>query len=171
MKRREAARVWLAALALAVMVTGCAPAPAASTTAAPAAGVTASAKPQGMPTPTMQAKKPTKEEEIQKIKPEELKALIDGKADLVVVDNQPKGAYDQGHVPGAINFPWAMEITDVSGLPKDKLLVLYCACQHEEDSTFVAMQLITKFGFEKVMLLDGGWNRWVELNLPVEKGK
>lgn len=169
MKRRKALYVWLATLALAVIVAACAPAPAASPTAT-LAGPAATAKPQGMPTPTMQAKKPTKEEEIQKIKPEELKALIDGKADLVVVDNQPKGAYEQGHVPGAINFPWAAEITDVSALPKDKLLVLYCACQHEEDSTFVAMQLITKFGFEKVMLLDGGWNRWVELNLPVEKG-
>jgi rhodanese-related sulfurtransferase len=158
---------------LIIVVAACTPAPTPAPTAtAPApAGSTAVPEPQGLPTPTLQAKAPKSEEDLQKIPPEELLALIEGEADLVVVDNQPKGAYDLGHVPGAINFPWAMEIKDPGDLPKDKLLVLYCACQHEEDSTFIAMELINKFGYDKVMLLDGGWLKWTELELPVEEGE
>ncbi len=61
-----------------------------------------------------------------------------------------------------------MEIKSPGNLPKDKLLILYCGCAHEEDSSDVAMQLI-KFDYKKIMLLEGGWLRWVELGYPVEK--
>ncbi|MBC7223632.1 MAG: rhodanese-like domain-containing protein [Anaerolineae bacterium] len=114
-------------------------------------------------------KTPSSYEEIQRISPEELKALIKSGADIVVVDNQPEGAYKMGHIPGAINFPWAMEIPQPTNLPKDKLLVLYCACTHEEDAGDVAMQLITKYGYKNILLLQGGWLRWMELGYPVEK--
>jgi rhodanese-related sulfurtransferase len=110
-------------------------------------------------------------EEIQRISPEELKALLESGADIVVVDNQPEGAYEMGHIPGAVNFPWAMDIEGPGDLPQDRLLVLYCACMHEEDAGDVGMQLITKWGYDKVMLLEGGWLRWVELEYPVEEGE
>jgi rhodanese-related sulfurtransferase len=107
-------------------------------------------------------------QEVKSIKPEELKKLIESKADIVVVDNQPKGAYDMEHIPGAVNFPWAMQIKGPVNLPRNKLLILYCACSHEEDSTDVANQLM-EFGYHNVKLLEGGWLRWVELGYPIEK--
>jgi rhodanese-related sulfurtransferase len=110
-------------------------------------------------------------EEIPRIKPEELKKLIDTKADIVVVDNQPKLAYDMEHIPGAVNLPWAQEIRGPVNLPRDKVLVLYCACEHEEDSTHVANQLVKKYGYKNVKLLEGGWLKWVKLAFPAEKGK
>jgi rhodanese-related sulfurtransferase len=94
--------------------------------------------------------------------------LIESKADIVVVDNQPKGAYDMEHIPGAVNFPWAMQIKLPINLPRNKMLILYCACSHEEDSTDVANQLM-EFGYHNVKLLEGGWLRWVELGYPIEK--
>jgi rhodanese-related sulfurtransferase len=107
-------------------------------------------------------------QEVKSIKPEELKKLIESKADIVVVDNQPKGAYDMEHIPGAVNFPWAMQIKGPVNLPRNKLLILYCACAHEEDSTDVANQLI-EFGYNNIKVLEGGWLRWVELGYPIEK--
>jgi rhodanese-related sulfurtransferase len=107
-------------------------------------------------------------QEVKSIKPEELKRLMENKADIVVVDNQPKGAYDMEHIPGAVNFPWAMQIKGPVNLPRNKLLILYCACSHEEDSTDVANQLM-EFGYHNVKLLEGGWLRWVELGYPIEK--
>lgn len=110
--------------------------------------------------------------DIPLVKPEELKKMIDeGRADIVVVDNQPKGAYDMGHIPGAVNFPWATEIRSSGNLPRDKLLILYCACAHEEDATDVANQLIEKFEYEykNIKLLEGGWIQWVKLGYPSEK--
>ena len=109
-------------------------------------------------------------QEIDRIKPEELKKMIDSKADIVVVDNQPKAAYEIEHIPGAINFPWATQIKGPVNLPRDKVLILYCACDHEEDSTHVAKQLVNNFGYKNIKLLDGGWLRWMGLGYPVAKG-
>jgi len=108
-------------------------------------------------------------QEVQSIKPEELKKLIESKADILVVDNQPKGAYDMEHIPGAVNFPWAMQIKVPVNLPRNKMLILYCACSHEEDSTDVAEKLMREFGYNNIKVLEGGWLRWVELGYPTEK--
>jgi 3-mercaptopyruvate sulfurtransferase SseA len=128
-------------------------------------------------TPTLVAAAPKSADDIQVISPQLLKALIEGGADIVVVDVQPKSGYDFGHIKGAINLPWAMTIEedDIWQLSQVKLLVLYCACPPDEkasntDSGAIAIQLITKFDFQKIALLEGGWNRWVQLGYPVEKG-
>jgi rhodanese-related sulfurtransferase len=110
--------------------------------------------------------------EVSQIKPDELKAMIGSKkTDFVVVDVQPKGAYDLGHVKGAINFPWSSDITGPGKLPKNKMLILYCDCAHEEDSIDTAKQLTTKFGYTKVKTLEGGWSGWQKLGYPIEKSK
>ena len=54
-------------------------------------------------------------------------------------------------------------------LPRDKTLVFYCACTHEEDSTDMAGQLAKKLGYRNIVLLAGGWLRWQELGYPAEK--
>jgi 3-mercaptopyruvate sulfurtransferase SseA len=110
--------------------------------------------------------------DIPLVKPEELKKMIDeGRADIIVVDNQPKGAYDMGHIPGAVNLPWETEIKGSMNFPRNKMLVLYCACTHEEDATDVANQLIEKFGYQNIKLIEGGWLQWFKLGYPVEKSK
>jgi rhodanese-related sulfurtransferase len=111
--------------------------------------------------------------DVQHVAPDELKKMIENKADIVVLDVQPKGAYDIGHVKGAINFPWAQELKGPVKLPKNKTLVFYCDCAHEEDSTSTAIQLIEKWGYSasKIRVLTGGWSGWVKLGYPVEKGK
>ena len=109
---------------------------------------------------------------VPQIKPDELKKLIEsGDQSIVIVDVQPKGAYDMGHVKGAINFPWAPTLKSNGDLPKDKTLILYCDCAHEEDSTDVATQLKENYGYMNIKLLDGGWSKWREGGYPMEKNK
>jgi rhodanese-related sulfurtransferase len=128
--------------------------------------------------------------EIQQIKPEELKKLIESNdPNILVVDVQPKGAYDLGHIKGAINFPWAPDIKSPGNLPKNKALILYCDCAHEEDSSDfakgltnqfgacasdddssdVAEQLMRKFSYKNIKILEGGWSTWQQLGYPVDK--
>ena len=110
--------------------------------------------------------------DVQQIKPDDLKSMIEKKqAGFVVVDVQPKSAYELGHVKGAINFPWDSDIKNPGRLPKNKMLILYCDCSHEEDSTDTAQQLMTKFGYTDVRILEGGWSGWQKLGYPVETGK
>ena len=110
--------------------------------------------------------------ELQRISAEELKKLIESKSNILVVDVQPKAAYEVGHIKGAINFPWAKEISGPVKLPRNKVLVIYCDCTHEEDSTDVATQLIEKFGYDSnsIKVLTGGWSGWVKLGYVTEKG-
>jgi len=106
------------------------------------------------------------------ISPEELKHLIESKAaDIVIVDVQPKGAYEIGHIKGAFNFPWTTDIKSPNNLHRNKELILYCDCTHEEDSIDTANQLMSKFGYTNIKVLEGGWSRWRNLGYPVEKGK
>jgi len=108
-------------------------------------------------------------EEIQRITPEDLKKLIESKADIVIVDNQPKEAYDMEHIPTAVNFPWVAKIKGPVNLPGNKLLIFYCACDHEEDSTDLANRLMNELGYNNIKVLEGGWLRWVKLGFPIEK--
>jgi rhodanese-related sulfurtransferase len=112
-------------------------------------------------------------EEVSRIKPEELKKMIENKADILVVDTQPKSAYEMGRIKGAINFSWAMEIKGPVKLPRNKLLILYCDCGQEEDSMDVARQLIERFEYRNsnLKVLEGGWSRWLKLDYPIEKGE
>lgn len=108
--------------------------------------------------------------EFQQIKPDELKKMIESKkTDFLIVDAQPQGVYNTGHVKGAINFPWAPEIGNPKNLPKNKMLIIYCDCAHEEDATDTATQLMEKWGYTNLRLLEGGWSKWQELGYPVEK--
>jgi len=107
--------------------------------------------------------------DMPQIAPDELKKLIESNdSSIVIVDVQPKGAYDMGHVKGAINFPWAPDIKSPGRLPRDKTLILYCDCGEEEDSIDTAQQL-SKFGYTKIKLLKGGWGKWQQLGYPIEK--
>ena len=109
-------------------------------------------------------------EELDHVKPQALKQMIEsGDKSILVVDVQPKGVYDLGHIKGAINFPWEQNLKSDGELPKDKTLVLYCDCGHEEDSLDTAAQLKDKWGFTKIKVLEGGWSKWQELGYPVEK--
>ena len=128
--------------------------------------------------------------EVQQIKAEELKKLIENNdPNILVVDTQPEGAYNLGHIKGATNFPWTMDIKSPGNLPKDKTLILYCDCGHEEgfndvtkhltgnvsfctaddDSTDVAEQLMSKFSYKSIKILEGGWSKWQQLGYPVDK--
>jgi len=104
------------------------------------------------------------------IAPEALKKSIEsGDKSILIVDVQPKGAYDIGHIKGAINFPWASDLKNAGDLPKDKTLILYCDCSHEEDSLDVATQLNEKWGYTNIKILEGGWSNWLKLEYPMEK--
>ncbi len=109
-------------------------------------------------------------QEVRHITPEALKELIEkGDDTILIVDTQPKAAYKMGHIKGAINFPWAPEIKSPADLPRDRILVLYCDCTHEEDSIDMAKQLLRNWEYVYIRVLRGGWSQWQKLGYPIEK--
>ena len=53
------------------------------------------------------------------------KMLENGEA--VVYDTRSKGDYDTGHIKGALSLPLSEVESRTGELPKDKLIVFYCA--------------------------------------------
>ncbi|HVB86409.1 MAG TPA: rhodanese-like domain-containing protein [Candidatus Dormibacteraeota bacterium] len=101
------------------------------------------------------------------IKPAEvLKMMKDKDKSFLLVDTQPAMAYAQSHVPGAFNYPFQERLTPPIPLPRDKTLILYCPCTHDEDSISMAKKL-AEFGYYNVKILEGGWYKWEALKYPV----
>ena len=95
--------------------------------------------------------------------PQDLKKDIDEHAkDVVIVDTAAPPIYEDEHIPGAVNLPYAKNISAPAELSREKTLVLYCACKDDEDSRDVAQQL-SLIGYRKVKVLKGGWFKWLEL--------
>ena len=68
-----------------------------------------------------------KKVETAKIKPAELKALIDSKsADVMIVDVRDESEFKEGHIPSAINIPVETFALKSETLPKEKRIIVYC---------------------------------------------
>jgi len=104
---------------------------------------------------------------IEFIAPADVKQMIENKAQtFVLVDTQPDEAYQAAHIPGAVSFPWVDHIKPPINLARNKTLILYCPCNHDEDSIDMTKKL-RQFGYLNTKVLEGGWYKWVELKYPV----
>ena len=102
------------------------------------------------------------------IAPEDLKKSIDEHSPgIVIVDTAAPPVWEDEHIPGAVNLPYSTKITAPVPLPRDKMLVIYCACKDHEDSTDVARQL-SLLGYRNVKVLKGGWFKWLDLKYKTE---
>ncbi|MFZ0786829.1 MAG: rhodanese-like domain-containing protein [Candidatus Acidiferrales bacterium] len=96
-----------------------------------------------------------------------LKMMQDKDTSFVLVDTQPEEAFADGHIPGAINYPWVPQVKPPISLPRDKMLIFYCPCNHDEDSIDMYKKL-AEFGYLNTKILEGGWYKWVALKYPVD---
>jgi len=102
------------------------------------------------------------------ITPEELKKSIDKRSPgIVIVDTAAPPVWEEEHIPGAVNLPYSKNISAPVPLPRDKMLVIYCACKDHEDSTDVARQL-SLLSYHNVKVLKGGWFQWLALKYKTE---
>jgi rhodanese-related sulfurtransferase len=116
--------------------------------------------------------------QIPRIKAEDLKKMIETKADMVIVDVRDNGSYEAGHIKGAINIYYDPTADPMDrqmmllALPMEKLIVTYCDCTDDASSAKIADELY-KLGYErdKLKALSGGSLRWVELKYPMEPTK
>lgn len=94
--------------------------------------------------------------------PEELRRLMkEGSEDIVIVDTAAELIYEDERIPGAVNYPWVHELALPVPLPRDKTLVIYCACNDHEDSVDMAKKL-SQVGYLDVKVLEGGWFEWLD---------
>ncbi len=90
-----------------------------------------------------------------------------------------------GHIPGAVNVPWAKAVNEDGsfksydelvnlygslGVQPDKEAVAYCRIGERSSHTWFVLKYL--LGFEKVRNYDGSWTEWGNLmEAPIEKGE
>ncbi len=109
---------------------------------------------------------------IARITPEELKEKMDAGEDILVVDLRHSLDFDANPetIPGALHVDAAEfeEASDV--IPRDREIVLFCACPNEVTAARLALLLRSK-GITRIRPLSGGYEGWRSRGFPLSQGK
>jgi 3-mercaptopyruvate sulfurtransferase SseA len=88
---------------------------------------------------------------------------------ILAIDVRDPHAFDNGHIPGALNVSFVdVEIMANRLLKEPKPIVAYCACKDEMTAARVAIQLM-RVGVKNIRVLIGGWDGWTAGGGKVER--
>ncbi len=109
---------------------------------------------------------------IARISPEELKEKIDSGEDVLIVDLRHSIEFDANPqtIPGALHVDAAEleEAADV--IPRDREIVLFCACPNEVTAARLALLLRSK-GITRIRPLSGGYEGWRSRGFPMGEAR
>ena len=105
---------------------------------------------------------------VKSITPTQLTLLVN-REDATVIDIRPDADFKKGHITGARHLTTEQINTQaMAGLENKKDAPIIVVCQAGMSAQSVATTL-TKQGFTKVSVLQGGMNSWTGANLPLVK--
>jgi membrane protein DedA with SNARE-associated domain/rhodanese-related sulfurtransferase len=97
---------------------------------------------------------------VPRIHIEELKALIDGGHDPVIIDARGVTARSlEQAIPGALVYGDCEPAMLMASLDKDRHIVVYCSCPNDVSAAQVAKEFIAN-GFHRARPLQGGLDAW-----------
>jgi len=148
-------------VAVSVLIFGCTKPSSAENRAAASPMAAANSANHGL-----QAQNP--EEKVRRINAEEAKKLVlDNKA--IIIDVRGTDAFKASHIKGSLDVPLnKLQTGDFTGIPKDKMIIAYCTCGHEQTSSRAAV-LLEKAGYKEPAALLGGLHAWETAGGAVEK--
>lgn len=85
-----------------------------------------------------------------------------------VIDLRDVAAFQDGHITGSINVPYARLAQGMDKIKKYKDSPLILVCAMGQQSTQV-MHKLRKQGFSKLYVLGGGLSAWKRVGLPLKK--
>lgn len=104
-----------------------------------------------------------------RVGPAEAWALVGRGRDPVFLDtrNPYHRAKSDWQIPGSLRI-WRGELEERIGeVPRNRPVVIYCACHYEHSSTRAAL-VLEEYDFTELYILVGGIKSWQEAGLPLE---
>lgn len=103
-----------------------------------------------------------------RISVEDLYGLMQSGAAPIIIDvrSPTARALEPRYIPGAIHVPLENVGQHLGHLPRDRDIILYCACPSEASAARVAKMLMSH-GFKKVRPLYGGLDAWIGAGFAV----
>ena len=100
---------------------------------------------------------------------DEIKARLDARAPITLVEALPQKHFDAGHLPGALNIPHdEVRSKAPEMLPdKDAFIVVYCASAACPNSR-IATETLHRMGYSNAYEYAEGKQHWLESNYPLE---
>jgi len=122
-------------------------------------------KPSGPP-PVVQEMVAKARTAIKVVPAADVKAMIDKKENLILLDVRDAGEYSAGYLPGAINISrGTLEFNVFSKIP-DQNARIYVYCKTKARST-LATKTLYDLGYKNAMLVDISFEDWVKAGYPV----
>jgi len=109
---------------------------------------------------------------IARITPEELKGKIDAGEEVIIVDLRHALEFEAQPetIPGALHMD-AAELEEASGaIPRDREIVLFCACPNEVTAARLAL-LLRSHGITRIRPLAEGYEGWRRRGFPLSVAK
>lgn len=100
------------------------------------------------------------------VTPQEAKALIESRTDLLLVDVRSPDEFRSGSLPGARLIPFWDFAKGRYDLPKDKPILLICAVGGR---SLACGQMLAAQGYPEVYNLKGGLEAWAEQRVPLPR--
>jgi phage shock protein E len=100
----------------------------------------------------------------------ELRDRLQAEAPPIILDVRAPEAYENGHLPGAINVPSEKVASQLMELPYNRPIIVYCNMYHPGGSSSErAAETLRDAGFH-ARAVQGGFPEWQESGLPIEMG-
>jgi len=135
---------------------------------------TSNVKAVGIHAPTQARPDQPKLQKIGKITAEELKGKLAKNEPVMIIDLRVFNStyYDTNKIKGSIHvkerrLQARLAFSPFKDLPRDRLIVTYCACPKDEISIRAA-QILLEAGIKGARVLKGGWQAWLKAGGQVE---
>jgi len=105
---------------------------------------------------------------IKVVSAEDVKAAIENKEKVVILDVRDPSEYAAGHLPGAVNVSRGTLEFGIWGKVSDQNAKMYVYCKTAGRSA-LATKTLNDLGYKNAVLMDAQFEDWIKAGYPVER--
>lgn len=113
--------------------------------------------------------------QVDKVSVEEIVKRLEGEEEIIIIDIREKKDFNNflGHIVHSVNIPFRKlkERLKVDGLDLSRFFEISVVIVEQSESLkgVMAYKMLKAQGFKRVEVLDGGFAKWLNLQLPVTR--